>query len=118
MGTFEDAMSAAERMGRDDGTAAGSWVFDGNTPEDAMRAFLAGVEDGDPAVLDTLPASPLSGEWAGAPLPGDILAAVGDESGYLIGDDDRDDILTAYEDAYAEAAQDEAVRYATAIVGE
>jgi hypothetical protein len=96
-------------MGRQDGTAAGSWVFDGNSSEATLRRFLAGVEDGDPEVLDALPCSPLSG---------DILAAVGEDTGYLIGQDERDDVLQAYEDAYESAAQDEAVRYATAIVGE
>jgi hypothetical protein len=50
------------------GSAAGSWVFDGNSTEDQARRILAGIEDGDPEVLDMEP-SPLSGEWAGESVP-------------------------------------------------
>jgi hypothetical protein len=35
-------------------------MFDGNTPEDAYRAVLRGIDDGDPAILDAHPAPGLS----------------------------------------------------------
>ena len=41
-------------LGWDAGPAAASWVFDGNTPEEAYRRVLRGIEDGDPAVLDAI----------------------------------------------------------------
>jgi hypothetical protein len=31
-------------------------MFDGNTPEDAYRVVLRGIDDGDPAILDAHPA--------------------------------------------------------------
>jgi hypothetical protein len=50
----------AASLGRDAGKAAASWIFHGNTPEDAYRAVLRGIDDGDPAILDTHPAPSLS----------------------------------------------------------
>ena len=50
----------AASLGRDAGKTAASWMFDGNTPEDAYRAVLRGIDDGDPAILDTHPAPGLS----------------------------------------------------------
>ena len=47
-------VAAAEELGRDAGQAAASWVFDGNTPEDAYQRVLRGIDDGDPAVLDAI----------------------------------------------------------------
>ena len=45
-------VAKAEELGRDAGKAAASWVFDGNTPEEAYQRVLRGIEEGDPAVLD------------------------------------------------------------------
>ena len=53
-----------EREGYAAGKAAGSWVTDGNTSVDEYRAILAGIESGDPEIMDMQP-YPLSGEWAG-----------------------------------------------------
>jgi hypothetical protein len=47
-------VAAAEKLGRAAGKAAASWVFDGNTPEDAYQRVLRGIEEGDPAVLDPI----------------------------------------------------------------
>ena len=44
----------AEELGRDAGQAAASRVFDGDTPVDAYRRVLRGIEEGDPAVLDAI----------------------------------------------------------------
>lgn len=49
------------------GENAGSWVIDGNTTESTARAILAGIEDGDPEILDHLPSPQWGGEWAGDP---------------------------------------------------
>lgn len=51
-------MSKAERRGYEDGQAAGSWVFDGNTARQTFARILQGIEDGDPEVLDMLPSAP------------------------------------------------------------
>ena len=51
------------RRGRIDGRAAGSWVIDGNTPDETCARILGGIEEGDPEILDALPELRL-GEWA------------------------------------------------------
>lgn len=110
----EAAIGAADSAGYEAGTAAGSWVIDGNTTEETARHLLEGIEDGDPAVLDSLPSSPLSGEWADAPLPRDVLENVG------MAEDDpaTDDVLTSYEDGFARGVTDEVTRSARAILPE
>lgn len=102
----------ADAAGYEAGTAAGSWVIDGNTTEDAARTLLEGIADGDPEVLDALPSSPLSGEWAGDPLPRDILA----EFDLTEDDDAAEDILRAYEEGFSRGVVDEAQRSAYAIL--
>lgn len=92
-------MDAAYAAGRSHGLAAASWYFDGSTPRETYAATLAGIRDGDPAVYDTFPASPLSGEWAGDPTPATVLA----DLGLADDDDDADDALAMYEDGFAVA---------------
>jgi len=60
--------SDAENLGRDAGRAAASWMFDGNTPEDAYRSVLSGAGDGDPAIPGARPA-PACPPAAGTPTP-------------------------------------------------
>ena len=55
-----DVQAAA--IGREHGTNAATWVEIGST--NAARV-LAGIEDGDPAVIDSLNEPNLSGEYAG-----------------------------------------------------
>ncbi len=106
-------LEQAEQEGYEAGKAAGSWLLDGNSTEQAARALLRGIEDGDPEVMDALPSSPLSGEWADDPLPRDVLDGLGlDED-----DDAAEDVLRAYEDAYSRGVEDEAVRSARAMLG-
>jgi len=64
----------AVSLGRDAGRAAACWMFDGNTPEDAYRAVLRGIDDGDPAILDAHPAPGLSadGGYSQADLADDL----------------------------------------------
>ena len=107
-----DACEAdARARGVEDGTAAGSWVIDGNTSEETARAILQGIEDGDPMTLDALPAAPLSGEYADGLLPRDVLGWYGMSED----DDAADDILRAYEDGFSEGVMDEVTRSARAI---
>lgn len=106
--TYAETCERARTAGADHGRAAASWYFDGNTSADTYRHVLTGIEDGDPVVMDSLPHSPLSGEWADAPLPRDVLADLDvDED-----DDGADDYLDAYCDAFSSAAHDEITRVA------
>lgn len=51
----EDPLAArAAELGRDAGKAAATWVFDGNTPDEAYQRVLRGIDDGDPAILDAI----------------------------------------------------------------
>lgn len=104
--------AAAQQAGYEHGLAAGSWVTDGNTTDDTCRALLAGIEDGDPMILDQLPSSPLSGEWAGDPTPQSVLEALD-----VYDDDERaDDLLRAYEDGFARGVEEEVVRSCKAVL--
>jgi hypothetical protein len=101
--TYQDF---AEAQGHEDGRCAGTWVIDGTTTDETKQAILKGLEDGDPAVYDQLPSSPLSGEWADGLLPRDVLGWYG-----FTEDDDRaDGILCAYEDGYSQGVVDEVER--------
>lgn len=94
-------LARAEEMGREHGENAASWYFDGNTTLETYRAVLTGMEDGDPAILDTFPCSPLSGEWADDPTPRSVLADLGVEED----SEDADTLLWEYEDAFARAVE-------------
>jgi hypothetical protein len=113
----EELIAKAEGLGADAGKAAGSWYFDGNSSEDAMRAFLVGIEEGDPAVMDTLPSAPLSGEWADDLTPHSLFVELaGMEYDNTLTDALCDELCSAYELAYMTAAENEAVRYARAVL--
>jgi len=64
--TMAEAIAAAARIGTDAGQAAASWAFDGNTTVETYRAVLAGIEDGDPMILDAFGEPGLDGEGTGA----------------------------------------------------
>lgn len=114
MGAILDALlEIAERLGREDGDGAGSWVIDVNAQ--TAEHILRGLEDGDPEVLDALPSSPLSGEWADNLTPDELvqacLWACGmeelEELAYHAMDPERveAEICDAYEDAWYQAMQ-------------
>lgn len=109
------ATGYARALGTDHGRAAASWVFDGNTSEETYRRVLAGIDDGDPEVLDTLPCADLSGEWADT-LTGpqlirdalaDVLADFEDESDMeeRFGPDICDAYVVAFGDAVVDAVE-------------
>jgi hypothetical protein len=59
-----DVLARATELGTDAGRAAASWVFDGNTSRETYARVLAGIDDGDPAVMDAYREPSLSGEFA------------------------------------------------------
>jgi len=108
MDTHETLIAKATEAGAEHGRSAASWFFDGNTDRETYAAVLRGLEDGDPAVLDTFPSSPLSGEWADSPTPASVLEDLGvDEC-----DDAASDYLDAYESGFYEAVSHEIERVA------
>ena len=62
--------NAAEWWAQD---AIGGRQTSGTKAYDIATTTLKGLEDGDPAVLDTLPRCDLSGEWAGERTPRTLL---------------------------------------------
>lgn len=107
---YDALMERAHALGAEQGRAAASWYFDGNTTTEQYERVLRGIEEGDPATYDTFPNGPLSGEWAGDPLPADVLAELEIEE-----DDDRaDDALRHYEDGFGVAVSYEIERAARA----
>lgn len=99
----------AVELGREHGTSAGSWVeVDG---EASARAWLAGIDDGDPAVLDQLPRDGMSGEWADGYGMADLYRDL-DVSTW---DDTADgELCSAYEGAFRQAVEAEVARAARA----
>lgn len=92
----EDRLAArAAELGRDAGKEAATWVFDGNTPDEAYRRVLRGIEDGDPAVLDATE-PPAIGPAAG--YDQDDLAR---DLGLEPDDPALQDAVPAYADAFA-----------------
>jgi hypothetical protein len=83
---FADSWHAALECAKDDGFQSGrnvaSWIdqdmFGGRAKEGkaAARRFLKGIDDGDPEILEMIPCSPLSGEWAGDRTAKDVVQSV------------------------------------------
>lgn len=102
--------------GKQDGLAAASWFFDGNTPDSSYVEVLKGIEDGDPMIMDSLPFADLSGQHADSPTAESIARDELSEEEFeelshsQHHDELVDELITVYEDAFSVAAQDEIVR--------
>jgi hypothetical protein len=79
---------------------------------------VVGIEDGDPKILDRLPASPLSGESADGLTPDDVIRDVEAGAEIVVSDEERDDVLSAFEDGFHQGVAAEVVHSAMAHVGE
>jgi len=67
----------AAGIGRQHGKNAAGWVFDGNTTDETYRAVLAGIDAGDPQVMDAYNPPNLSGEYSDDYSESQLLADVG-----------------------------------------
>jgi hypothetical protein len=101
----------ARKDGAEAGKAAATWYFDtGRCSTEDYRKALKGIEDIDPEMMDTLPSSPLSGEYADGPTPHTLARQYGiDEE---TESEDLNNVCDAYQEAYEQAAQDEVERAA------
>ena len=70
------------------------------------QRILAGITDGDPAVLDTLPSLDLSGRRADNPSEADLYTSTaGDAPAWqTLSDQQRDEAIDAYRNAFDTAA--------------
>jgi hypothetical protein len=99
--------SNAYKAGCEHGQAAGSWVFDGNSTQEAICRVLKGFDDGDPEIMDMQP-SPLSGEWAGESIP-----ELSERYGVDLGDDEKAD---QFEQGFGDGYWDEVQRSGKAML--
>lgn len=123
----EKHAEAIRARGELDGTAAASWFFDGNTAPEAYAHVYAGIQDGDPEVMDRLPSPDWSGQWdTGLDFNDVVNDEIGeDEMGEYIqmeetGDGesgpsvtvwyDLDELIDVYDAAYQQAAHHEIER--------
>jgi hypothetical protein len=92
------------------GKAAASWVVDGSTSAVSARGLVKGIEDGDPAVLDSIREPGLSGEYGGD-YPEDQLMT---DAGWVPhdGTDLRDELASQYNREVSGAFWDEVERLA------
>ena len=83
----------AAELGKIAGDSAASWY---DVDEGNARQVLAGLQDIDPVVMDTLPSVNLSGEWSDDPTPQSLAEELGcgESPDYVI-----DAICEAWEDA-------------------
>lgn len=107
---LSDCRSArAAEIGRAHGTNAASWVFSGNTPRQTYERWRKGIDEGDPEIMDAIPSPDFSSQWVDGDIVRRLLTevttrAIGDLSSM------KDELVTAYEQAFAEAAQAEIER--------
>jgi hypothetical protein len=104
---YDDALATADKLGREAGEMAGRWVTDGTTTQQTYRWLMAGIEAGDPEVLDALPFANFSGEWADGLTENDVLNDIG-----LDPESDEailwcDELIDAYSMAFSGGAQDQ-----------
>lgn len=114
---IDAATDAAESLGRAHGRNAAEWWaqenFGGRAPSDVAplaARVIAGIDDGDPEVMDTLPRADLSGEWADGLDTRGLLDSVG-----MSGADDAGEVATSLADAYETAFSDAAQDYVTTV---
>ena len=112
---WAQAVADMASAGHRDGTASGSWIADGNTSEESLRAVLEQWDNGDPAA--PCAPSPFSGEWADDPTVDDIIGNNCDIDIDSLTPEERDELADSYESAYSEAWQTEAERTARHCAG-
>ena len=120
--TWPAVLDALRQAGQDHGrTAADWWAQDavggrasGDTAATA-RTVLAGIDDGDPAILDTLPTCDLSGRWADSPTEADLYTQAAPDDAPRWDDldpDHRGEAIDAYRDGFDTATTDRVVEQA------
>jgi hypothetical protein len=112
--TPEAITGRAESLGRDAGHAAASWAIDGNTDRATCARILAGITDGDPAVMDAYRVPGLSGEFADEYTPRDLAGELGLDPGDADDADAMRTVCDAWEAGASEAFWHELERLARA----
>ena len=96
---FQALETKARELGTEDGHAAGTWIFDGNTTPATYVQWRKWLDDGDPEMWSHYRA-PLSGEYADDMNPQRLMEALDAPS---MGDEAEYRLCSAYEQAHADA---------------
>ena len=110
---YSALLHKAGELGHEDGVAKASSLLDGNSSDEQAWFLLKGIKDGDPEVWDSLPGSPLSGEFSGEKVPKDVL----DELDLDEEHQDAEDAIVAYEDGFSQGVSDGATNEALRFLG-
>lgn len=102
--TTPDFSTLAAAIGTEHGNNAATWV---DILSDNAQMILDGIKACDPLVMDSLPGSDLSGEWADGYTSDQLMSDVGAPTYLSTVSDDftYEEIITAYEDAFAAAVE-------------
>lgn len=110
---FEQLTQEAAKLGREAGENAAAWweqdAIGGRATSgerDRAELTLKGIEDGDPAVMDSLPFPNLSGQWADDPTPQTLMAELDCE----VEPEEEPEICEAWEVAASDAVLDSVER--------
>jgi hypothetical protein len=91
---------------QENGKAAASWVFDGNTDKDTYRKVLQGIDDGDPEVMDGLYPGSLRGGYTDRDILADAKWVPHDGTSL------RDELIEQYDREIVDAFWNEVERQA------
>ena len=118
--------AGAIRKGLDDGDgAAGWWIQENGGGRDTRPAkdlaamaerVLQGLDDGDPEILDGIPAPDLSGQWADGLTPRGLLDWIGADPDSTRAAEAESDLCDAYEAAFSRAATDAITKHLRGLV--
>lgn len=117
---IDAALAAATQAGETAGRNAADWFYQdtlgGRTTgdrTDVARRLLAGINDGDPEILDALPYADLSGQWADSPTVASVAADALSDAGIDLDGVHEDargwiegELVAAYEFAFNSAVED------------
>lgn len=112
---LEQAVKEAERLGKYHGENAAQWAAQDSwggrvasirQSEENARAFLKGIEEGDPLIMDSYSPPNLSGEWADSMTEAELLKAVFDGFDADIIDTLEPEEIDDIANAYTQAASD------------
>lgn len=101
---------AIRQRGLEDGSAAASWLVDGNTndPVAVLERLVSGIYDGDPEILDALPSPRIGGEFADDPTWEDVLQSELDQySEERVMNGEYDDLEDVYRSSFQEGVEKE-----------
>lgn len=102
--------SAVWEKAQENGKAAASWVFDGNTTMETFQHVLKGIQNVDPGIMDALRVPSLSGEYSDEFSEQDLIEEVnwvphdGTETLSDLCDQYNDEVSTAFWEAVERVA--------------